>query len=190
MMQWYREFLPRRRWSSVLSWPADRALDRTLPERHLGQRRSAPWFPATAGRWRKPRRRSSHSHGTSAAPVRLDGADAFPGLAEPVRPAAAQGPAVVLERRFRQRTSGRGHRRASGARRQGAQRTVADASVSDRRRRPPRRAKRDGLELPGCDVVHGHRGHRSRPAQGRGDNAVGQGHTGKPCTRITWAAPM
>ena len=48
----------------------------------------------------------------------------------------------------------------------------------DRRRGPPRGAKRDGLELPGRDVVHGHRGHRSGPGQGGGAHGVGQGILG------------
>ena len=189
VMQWYGEFLPKRPWSFGLFVGLQKVPRPTRSPRRFGARRSAPWSPATAGRWRKRKRRSSRF----ARSFRRQSLTGWgPCRSRPCRacsirccPRACSGTGrVTLSENFP--TS---HRRASGARRQGAERTLADASVSDRRRGPPRRAERDGLELPGRDVVHGHRGHRSGPGQGGGAHGVGQGILASPASVLSWAAP-
>ncbi len=101
------------------------------------------------------------------------GRDAIPGDPSVVRRLLPEGPAVVLERRLRPDVARRGDRRAHRAGGQGADRTVPDASVSDRRRRAPRPKRRDRVGYARCDVVHGDRrnlsgSEASRCAEGMG----------------------
>ena len=66
----------------------------------------------------------------------------------------------------------RSDRHPSRTRGKDAKRTVAHASLPDRRCRPSRRQRRDCLELPRCDLVNGNRRHPSEPAEGRAGHAM------------------
>ena len=84
--------------------------------------------------------------------------------------------------------AGRGDRRAHRASGEVAERAVADAPLSDRRRRPSRR---DATRPPGARAMR--RGRWSsrgsiRIREGRRAEDVGRATTGKPCIRSTSAA--
>src|SRR5262245_61259521 len=112
-MKWYRQFL------------AQAPLDLS-PFVHLGTVPSSDPFPK--GIWGKktcalvvcytgPLERAEEAvrpirQRAAPAHARLGGAHAVPGPAKPVRPAAPQGPAVVLERRLRQGVARPGDRAA------------------------------------------------------------------------------
>ena len=58
-------------------------------------------------------------------------------------------------------------------------RTVARASLSDRRGGPSRRQTGNGVERQGRRLVDGHRRHRSKPAESRSDHALGESLLGR-----------
>ena len=99
--------------------------------------------------------------GPPRAVLQLDEHHALSRRAEHVRRALPEGHAVVLAGRLRQDPARCGNRCPSRAGGEDAERAIAHASLSDRRRGSPGGQGRHGVELPGCDVVDGHCRHRS-----------------------------
>ncbi len=137
VMKWFREFQPKAPEEFYMFLglqsvpPAD-----PFPKEHWSKKmcvllvsHNGPPRGGREGRQRGPR-------GAAEADHRLGAADALHGDPDAVRPAAAEGPAMVLEGRLRERTAGRGHRRASRACREASERALRNAPLSDRRRRP------------------------------------------------------
>ena len=123
----------------VVRRPEDGALDGSVPAEHWGKRACAviSCFNGSAEDGEKAM--APLLEPGAAADLQLDGRDAVPGDAEPVRRLLPAGAAVVLEGRFREVAAGRGDRDAYRRGGEGAERAVADASLSDQRGRASRR---------------------------------------------------
>ena len=90
----------------------------------------------------------------------------------------SEGPAMVLERRFRKDIAGRGDRRPPRPGGQAAEPGFRDAPLSDRRRGSSAKKRCDRLELPRRHLVDGHSGRRCRSGEGPVLEAVGAGLLG------------
>ena len=167
VLRWYREFITNapdelNGFFAFLTVPAGGALPGGAVEPE-DVRRGLGLHRRHAGGGLCPDPRAVRSAGP-----RLGGADLPPGAQQHVRRALSGGRPVVLEGRLRQGDPGRGRRHPRPVRRGAADREIDDAPLSDRWRGGPGGQGRHRLELPGCQVGHGHGRGQSRSGRQRG----------------------
>ena len=138
VMQWYRR-IPAERAGRILHIPgaADRPPRRSISQGALGRRRCAFCSCRTTGPLPEGEKAVNAIRAALPKPI-IDWAHRCPNpaLQTHVRRALSEGPAMVLEGRFREGPAGRRHRRACRACGEAAERAVCNAPLPDRRRGP------------------------------------------------------